>query len=1469
MTRRSLALRRPDAVSALRPSIAGYVTFTGASGEYLHDDRPLLTSVGTLEYGIKVKFAALNRAHNLCGWGSGASGMSVAANPPGNTLKISMINSVAGVIGGAASSVVIPAATATQPTWLRARVTVSTAICEYWYSYDPTDDYEQVATWTPIGTPQTGTGAGTTPTLAGTDLQIVGNMGTALPSMAGNVYAFVEKVNGVRVSWFTNADIPASPEQTFVSAGGGQLWAMALWQTTSFTSSQSYSGGLRADFAFERENTGLSDETLLGVVDLDHQTVRVSYQPGLIPNHPTLGAYVESMLVRSTAGFPATNLDGLMMMRYLSSDPALNHGWASTIDSGLLGQQWYYYALFARYDDTSGWFKVAEEGWLNPGEYGYPDRLWWALPTYYRRLDTSTWIFPGYFRRIADAIGYEMDVLRSYATTLGDVWDFEKISAKLLPEAGAALGLPQESANGDRRLRTLVGNAMVLRKQKGTQQGIEGYVAALTGYPTRAYEGLNLFLRQQHTEWPNSFTAGTFSGAAGTDNNPGWSSQTGATVYGQVSRQIAASNEGSPIGLADGGFYLRMTNTTGASGIVDFTYGSDNAANGTNGVLSFIPVIGGHKYRFSTCIKASVASTLTNIKVDWFDQYGAAAGSTGNIVFVNIGTTWLRVYTATAITAPATACYAKIHILVPAGVAASAHVNIWRPMFCDLAWRPEGIPTQAKGNDPLSSVQPEDSGTFRFWAYYEAPREVKVNIYPNRTNFALNSDFTLNDQPPGAWSTYDAPTYAQLPVAYDSYADIIDAAPDWETSYADMAAGLYPFSVNAPTIIYDPAGGRMHINKSTGPYGYTLMHTYFEAADLEGMSAAIGAYSSASTRGDAPGYLTPLTGSVSTPDPGPFPAKCTLVYKILGPTVAGGATNHTIAAQYDGDPQRSWLLRRSESTGGYIWTVSPGGTVASAVSRSLATLTLPNTDQYLALSIDLDVGSGNQTLTPWSSTDGVTWVADTAQASTATTTRPFDSTGPIRIGAYTAAQEPFEGRIYAVEMRTGADPNLGAGSIPGAGSLDLPGVNGNVVTVPNYAGINIVGDLTLIVDCALPDWTAPSTDQLISKWNPGKLSYKLYVSGGGYLVFQWSADGTNTGPAVSTAPVTPLPAAGARQAVRVDFDVNNGAAGRTTTFWQAPTAAGPWTQIGAPVVQAGITSIFAGTSTLILGADSMVANAFPMSIYGASIRAGMTGTATPFATEVFNFNGITDLPPGTNKAATTVITNSGQTMTLNTAGGTPIAISEGSPGTYWRFDANDYPGTGTSYTDPRGNVWTLTNGSAITPYAPPSQGTKLSLAFEWYTDNDVIYKMLDPRTGLPIRTYSPEYTLTTTEGRYELVNAQPPAGALYGRLLVNVSNVVPNDTSFTWCLIEDAPYPEGYFNGNFPDGDDGDFYFAIGTGFTGAAHMSPSVYYQQFRHFAFGQNSSDALSTLMPRLLPFRRSFKIVHAATGLYNKIV
>ena len=54
----------------------------------------------------------------------------------------------------------------------------------------------------------------------------------------------------------------------------------------------------------------------------------------------------------------------------------------------------------------------------------------------------------------------------------------------------------------------------------------------------------------------------------------------------------------------------------------------------------------------------------------------------------------------------------------------------------------------------------------------------------------------------------------------------------------------------------------------------------------------------------------------------------------------------------------------------------------------------------------------------------------------------------------------------------------------------------------------------------------------------------------------------------------------------------------------------------------------------------------------------------------------------------------------------------------WKFDANDYPGTGTSYTDPRGRTWTLTSASAITKPSRPAVNGDLHID----TTTDLVYR---------------------------------------------------------------------------------------------------------------------------------------------------
>jgi hypothetical protein len=52
----------------------------------------------------------------------------------------------------------------------------------------------------------------------------------------------------------------------------------------------------------------------------------------------------------------------------------------------------------------------------------------------------------------------------------------------------------------------------------------------------------------------------------------------------------------------------------------------------------------------------------------------------------------------------------------------------------------------------------------------------------------------------------------------------------------------------------------------------------------------------------------------------------------------------------------------------------------------------------------------------------------------------------------------------------------------------------------------------------------------------------------------------------------------------------------------------------------------------------------------------------------------------------------------------------------WKFDANEYPGTGDSYTDPRGIVWGMTAPGSIVPMVPavpPVWNPPESTAWPW------------------------------------------------------------------------------------------------------------------------------------------------------------
>jgi hypothetical protein len=173
----------------------------------------------------------------------------------------------------------------------------------------------------------------------------------------------------------------------------------------------------------------------------------------------------------------------------------------------------------------------------------------------------------------------------------------------------------------------------------------------------------------------------------------------------------------------------------------------------------------------------------------------------------------------------------------------------------------------------------------------------------------------------------------------------------------------------------------------------------------------------------------------------------------------------------------------------------------------------------------------------------------------------------------------------------------------GPSFLALPGGTTRATT-PDVPALAISGDIDIRLDAVLSSWQGSAEMELCGKWSAQRAWLLTIVAG--RLRLYWSADSATTLAATSTASVA-VPNSG-RLAVRATLDVNNDAGGRTITFYTAATLAGPWTQLGTPIVQAGTTGLAVTTTNVDIGAVGNVGFPDPVGrCFKAEVRNGING----------------------------------------------------------------------------------------------------------------------------------------------------------------------------------------------------------------------------------------------------------------------
>lgn len=171
---------------------------------------------------------------------------------------------------------------------------------------------------------------------------------------------------------------------------------------------------------------------------------------------------------------------------------------------------------------------------------------------------------------------------------------------------------------------------------------------------------------------------------------------------------------------------------------------------------------------------------------------------------------------------------------------------------------------------------------------------------------------------------------------------------------------------------------------------------------------------------------------------------------------------------------------------------------------------------------------------------------------------------------------PALGRATANALRLGS-----AGKAALMGGLHLPGIAGNYVSTPDDAALTVGPDFRIEFEATLPDWSSGAYQCICAKMGAGATySFALYLDGAGRVALYVSANGT--APA-EMAVATALPFTnGQRGFVRVDFDADNGAAGRTVTA-STSTDGVTYTTLGSVTSAGALAGVYDGATSLYVG----------------------------------------------------------------------------------------------------------------------------------------------------------------------------------------------------------------------------------------------------------------------------------------------
>jgi len=193
------------------------------------------------------------------------------------------------------------------------------------------------------------------------------------------------------------------------------------------------------------------------------------------------GLWSNLVLVRNAYGFPVNSYDGVQVYT------AVNDGHASVsfIDTGLQQGAFYYYSIYLFNTTQYTWTNAGNVIGLSVKDFNNSSKLYSYLPDIYKvstpYTPTTDWDNP-LLQQFLNNFAFQLDWDQTLTESLIHRYDVTQVSGQLIPSMLNQFGQNYEAAIGLQQNRILLRDSVILTKQRGSKQGLIGFLEDFTGW---------------------------------------------------------------------------------------------------------------------------------------------------------------------------------------------------------------------------------------------------------------------------------------------------------------------------------------------------------------------------------------------------------------------------------------------------------------------------------------------------------------------------------------------------------------------------------------------------------------------------------------------------------------------------------------------------------------------------------------------------------------------------------------------------------------------------------------------------------------------------------------------------------------------------------------------------------------------------------------------------------------------------